>query len=688
VTKLGGTSYPTDQHTPFDAAGSSVTIVAGNAFLICEPSGNVRPGGVHGYFAEDTRLLDRLVLRVDGVEPRLLRSELQEQVLRSVGTHGDPTAPDVLVVRQTRLGAELIVDLVLENLTSHPLTIDVEIIAGSDFADLFDVKRGSVPRAGFVGSGPIAGELVLSYESDGFRRSLRVVADEPVEVLRDGLRAHRRVGPRAKVALRLTFQPTASGAAATAAAFEPADSERWEASAPVLTSSLPTLAHTWRQCVSDLAALLLTEPAREGRLVVAAGSPWFMTLFGRDSLLTSWSALLIDPNLAVGCLGALAERQGTSVAPASAEEPGRILHELRAGEVVLRPDGWGAAYYGSVDATPLFVMLLREVWRWGAGEGTVRGLLPAAEAAVAWILNRAAGDGFVWYGHDGIAGTAGLANQGWKDSDDAVRHADGSVADGPIALVEVQAYAWAALEALADLRDTFATDDPAPLRERAGALRQQLDERFWMPDEDCYAMALGANGQPVRSVTSNAGHVLWAGAALPERAVPLAERLLSADMFSGWGIRTLSSANPAYNPLSYHCGSVWPHDSALIAAGMLAGGCRDQGRALALALLQAFDAFGGRPPELFGGFSADDFRVPVPYPSSCSPQAWAAGAPALLVRALLGLRPDPGGDVHLDPYLPDDMTVTLHGVAVGSTRRDIAARGQKVTSTPGSPLVG
>jgi glycogen debranching enzyme len=383
----------------------------------------------------------------------------------------------------------------------------------------------------------------------------------------------------------------------------------------------------------------------------------------------------------MGSLQALAVRQGATYSTGSAEQPGRILHELRAGEVVLRPDGWGAVYYGSVDATPLFVATLAELWRWGASATEVADLLPAAERAVAWILGDgdADGDGLVEYGGARRTGVASLANQGWKDSDDAVRHPDGTLAEGPIAMVEVQGYCHAALLAMAELRDAFGTGDPAPLRARAASLAEAIEDRYWMEDEDCYALALDGAKRPVRSVSTNAGHLLWTGTARPDRSRRLAARLMAEDMFTGFGLRTLSAANGGYNPLSYHCGSVWPHDTALVAAGMAGTGCHAEAGRLAEALLDAAWAFGGRPPELFGGFAADEFARPVPYPTSCSPQAWAAAAPVLLVTALLGLRPDvPGGAVTIDPHLPEGWALQLTDVPLGDHHLRLQARGDEL----------
>jgi len=690
MTSDTGAAFAADERTPVEAPGASVTVVAGNSFLICTPEGDILPGGAQGYFAGDTRLVSALRLRVSGSTPRLLVDELDGQEVRSVSTVGDPTRPDLMVTRSTLLGDRLTVTVTLEGLTADPVDTVVELNVAADFADLFDVKRGERPRAGFVGAGPSNGALVLAYESQGFRRGLRVSCDRPCEVLRDGISVPLTVPGHGETTVRFELRPEAAlDTPLAASGFGPVDPARWEASRPRLQAEPEELEDIWLRSCEDLGTLLLAEPGREDRPIVAAGSPWFMALFGRDSLITSWSALLLGPALCLGTLRALAERQGTRYVPGSAEEPGRILHELRAGEVVLRPDGWGAVYYGSVDATPLFVMTLTELWRWGGPSDELAALLPAAERAVAWILGDGDPDrdGLVEYGGTRPPGVAALANQAWKDSDDAVRHADGSIAEGPIAMVEVQGYCHAALLGLAELREAFGTGDPDPLRERAARLAEAIEERFWMDDEDCYAMALDGEKRPVRSVSTNPGHLLWTGTVRGERARRLAARLMAEDMFTGFGLRTLSATNPAYNPLSYHCGSVWPHDSAIVAAGMLRAGCVREGQAVARAVLDAARAFGGRPPELFGGFSSKRFSRPVPYPTSCSPQAWASASPLLLVRALLGLEPDvPHGRVVVDPHLPTGWEIDLRRIPVGTDRLDLHARGDTLVAAEAAGL--
>ena len=446
----------------------------------------------------------------------------------------------------------------------------------------------------------------------------------------------------------------------------------------MLRSPRRDLEVAWHRSGIDLGALRLLDNT-SARPVVAAGVPWFMALFGRDSLVAGWQSLPLGPTLAVGSLHALATRQGRCHDTRSEEAPGKILHELRVGEAVRHESGWGELYYGSVDVTPLFVMALAEAWRWGAPEEDVRSLLDAAEAAVGWVLGPGDpdGDGFVEYG--GTDPRHGLVNQGWKDSHDGIRHRDGDLPKPPVALVEVQGYCHGALLALSDLREHFGTGDPEPLRERAALLRDAIDAAFWMEDEETYAVALDGAKEQVGSVTSNAAHLLWAGVVTNSRARAVAARLMQRDCATGFGLRTLSRANGGYNPMSYHAGSVWPHDTSLAVAGMYRYGLSEEGGALARAVLDAAAAFGGRLPELFGGFDRNDFAEPVPYPTSCSPQAWAAGTPLLLVRSMLGLDPDvPAGRLSLRPRLPHGLEFKLSGVRIGNDRLSLYARGDEV----------
>ena len=445
---------------------------------------------------------------------------------------------------------------------------------------------------------------------------------------------------------------------------------QWRRRVPQVETSHPGLKEVIARSNEDLGALRIFDPDYPERVVVAAGAPWFMTVFGRDSLLTAWMALLVDPDLARGVLQTLARFQGTDVDPRHDEEPGRILHEMRFGDAASLSLGGGSIYYGTADATPLFVMLLGEMRRWGVAREMVDELLPNAARAIEWIeqFGDADGDGYVEYQR---ATDRGLANQGWKDSWDGIRYGDGRVAEAPIALCEVQAYTYGAY--LASAHFAFEVGDTATydrFRAKAAQLKAAFNRDFWLEDKGWFAVGLDADKRPIDSLTSNIGHCLWTGIVDEDKAHRVAEALVSPAMFSGWGVRTLSKDSGGYNPISYHCGSVWPHDTAIVAAGLARYGYDGAAQKLIFALFDAAGAQGGRLPELFSGLDRGELSVPVGYPTSCSPQAWAAASPLLCLRTLLRLDPwIPYGKTWLCPNLPEWIGyLKVEGIPLAGSR--------------------
>jgi glycogen debranching enzyme len=397
-------------------------------------------------------------------------------------------------------------------------------------------------------------------------------------------------------------------------------------------------------------------------------------------------ALPIDRSLALGTLRTLARHQGRITDPLTEEEPGRILHEVRLGVESGLSLGGGSTYYGSVDATPLFVVLLGELARWGAERVEIAELLPHADLALEWVRRHRDRDGrgFVDYQR---ATDRGLANQGWKDSWDGITFADGGLAEAPIALCEVQGYVYDAYRSRAGLARMLGEENEAQVWEdRAATLKVAFNERFWLPERGWFALALDRDERQVDACASNMGHCLWSGIVDADKAPLVAEHLLSPAMFSGWGVRTLSSAMGAYDPVSYHNGSVWPHDNAFIVAGLVRYGFVQEAQRVAEALLEAAQHFGGRLPELFCGFDRGEYPEPVPYPTSCSPQAWAAAAPVHLIRTLLRFDPRlPSKELWVDPVLPSTFTpLRVEGVALGDARIDleVSAAGTVVEGTP------
>jgi glycogen debranching enzyme len=676
------------------AGGEAVTLVESATFCLSDRHGDIHGNGSAGLFFRDARVLSRWEMRVDGRAPEPLSVQTPEAfaaqfVLRRAPRPGlaDST---LLIVRERLLADGMRETISLHNLDEESTVVTVELLVNADFADLFSVKEGR-PAGGGAQMSVVDAELVLQDRSD-MVRGLKVTASGS-PVMSPGAIMWRVVVPARQCAqLELLAQPTWANQSVTRRL---RDDEKLETSAPgrkikawrdtttTVEADHPVLAQVLTRTESDLGALLIDDDASGGRPFVAAGAPWYMTLFGRDSLLTAWMALPMDVGLSIGTLQQLAETQGRHDDPVTEEQPGRVMHEIRRGPASIDALG-GNVYYGSVDATPLFVMLLGEAWRWGADDASVRALLPASDAALAWAerYGDGDGDGFIEYRR---ATDRGLINQGWKDSFDGINDAAGHVADTPIALCEVQAYHYAALLARAELAEAF--DDPgraAHLRSRAEVLKARFLEAFWLPDEGWYAVALDGRKRQIDALTSNVGHCLWAGIATDEHAERIVERFSADDMSSGFGLRTLASTMGAYNPMSYHNGSIWPHDTAIAIAGLMryahVPGAVALAERLADGLLDAAAAFGGRLPELYCGFSRTQFSSPVPYPTSCSPQAWASAAPLLLVRSFLRLEPHvPQRRLTVHPRLPTSWgRVALTDLRLGDRTVQIQAEGDDV----------
>ncbi|GAA3115609.1 amylo-alpha-1,6-glucosidase [Streptosporangium carneum] len=667
---------------------TTVTLVEGGSFCVCSRSGDILQGGAQGVYHADTRLLSRWELRVDevAVEPlRVLAGEPYHATFvgRAAPRPGRAES-SLLVIRDRYVGGGLREDLTLRNLSDEPAGCVVDLHIGSDVADLFEVKAGRVRHVTDVEmTADRSGLLIFSATRS---RGTRVVT-EPAPFAVPGVLIFRVVVPaRGEWKATLQVNPILEGEESPAwfsthRPVEHAEPARrradWERLSPSVTTSNRALSQVIHRSREDLGALRLFEPERpEEPPTIAAGAPWFMTLFGRDSLLTSWMALPLDQSLALGTLRRLARLQGKVDDPLTEEEPGKILHELRFGvQTGASPHG-GHAYYGSVDSTPLFVMLLGELRRWGVHEQAVEELMPYADDALDWITRSA--DPFLSYRR---RTDQGLINQGWKDSFDGVNFADGTLARAPIALAEVQGYVYAAYIARAHFAhqagDTGLEEE---WNARATRIRDAFNERFWLPGRGYYAVGLDGAGRPIDSLASNMGHCLWTGIVDEDRAASVAEHLLSPEMFTGYGVRTLASTMGAYNPMSYHNGSVWPHDNALIAAGLMRYGFADEAKRIAFGLLDAAEVFGWRLPELFCGFDRAEFAWPVPYPTSCSPQAWAAATPIHLVRTLLRLDPwIPHGRVWVDPVGLERLRVT--GLPLDGSRVTIEVDGSEVSVT-------
>ncbi|MCV7102285.1 amylo-alpha-1,6-glucosidase [Mycobacterium palustre] len=672
----------------------TVTLIEGGTFCLSDRRGDVLVGTSHGLFFRDARVLSRWELRVDGQVAESLTVESTEGfaaqfILRRAPAPGRADST-LLVVRERLVADGLRETIRLHNLDKESTVVFLELHADADFADLFAVKEGRAPVAGAEAT-VVGGELMLRGRADNVRGLSVAATGDPV-VLPGCLNWRVVVPAGGQWQTEIMVQPTWANRkirtrfprGENVQSSAPARKiETWRYTSTTVETDHVVLARVLRQTESDLGALLIQDEDGRSRPYVAAGAPWFMTLFGRDSLLTAWMALPLDVGLSLGTLQRLAAAQGRCVDALTEEEPGRIMHEVRRGPASADVLG-GSVYYGTADATPLFVMLLAECWRWGADEAAVRSLLPAADAALAWAEHYGDrdGDSFIEYQR---ATDRGLINQGWKDSFNGINDAAGHVAEPPIALCEVQGYLYAALLARAELAEALGDASHAErLRERARRLQTRFIEAFWLPEKGWYAVALDGHKRPVDALTSNIGHCLWTGIATDEHAAAVVERLASAEMDSGFGLRTLATTMGAYNPMSYHNGSVWPHDTAIAVAGLLR--YRHVPGAVALAerltsgLLDGAAAFGGRLPELFCGFPRSQFASPVPYPTSCSPQAWASAAPLLLLRSFLGLDPHvPHRTLSLSPRLPGEWgRVALTNLRLGNATVQIEAEGEKV----------
>lgn len=675
-----------------------VSLVDGTTFVVSSPSGAVGDEPAQGLFVLDTRIVSRWVVEVLdwSIAPLTFATvaPFAGTFVSRVERRDEPGAALTLVQRRY-LGGGMREDVEVRN-HGPERDLVVRLHVGVDLAGLFEVKAGHVVsgvRAPVVTVRPDGIDFVADDASLPVRR-VGVTSTVAPAVIDPGAAVcswtvHLPRGGSWSTCLEVGVVDAAGGPVETT---HPCGSpveesvpvgrmRRWRDRIARVSSDDPVFDAVVDRSLDDLGSLRIFDPDHLDRVVVAAGSPWFMALFGRDSIITSWMALPFDQELAFGVLAELADTQGAVSVELTDEQPGRILHEVRFDPLSTQLLGGSNRYYGSIDSTPLFVMLVAELARWNGFDERIEALLPAVDRAVGWIdrFGDRDGDGFVEYvrGHE-----RGLEHQGWKDSWDGIRHGDGSVVQPPVALCEVQGYVYAALRGRASLaRAAGDLGLAAECDRRADDLARRFDEVFWLDQLGRYAIALDADKRPVDSLASNVGHLLWTGIVPPERARRVASSLGSPELFTGFGVRTLACDHPGFDPLSYHCGSVWPHDTAIAVAGLARCGFDAEAQRLATGLLAAARTGGGRLPELFGGFDRADIGAPVPYPTSCSPQAWAAASPLLLLRAFLGLEPDvPSGRIALRPRLPAPLgRIRMRSVPIGGRPVDIDVVGRSVT---------
>jgi glycogen debranching enzyme len=674
-----------DENHAASAGSGAVTIVEGAAFCVSDDAGDIDPDRPQGFFFDDTRMLSTWLLRVNGhgVDPLSVMTPQPYRAIfvgRAGHVAGQPET-SLIVERARRVGAGLREDVTLQNFSDRALQCTVEFVFDADFADIFEVKDGH-PRRRWVHTADVeSGEITLSARWEEQRKGA-VFSAPGGQCSERSINFAVIVPARGDATVHVSITPTIEGKPLQAEfpIGEPIHSSRpaqrfvaWHSDAPITSSASAAMELLLHRSQEDLGSLRIFNAQHPERAVVAAGAPWFMALFGRDSILTAIMTLPVDPSLALGTLRTLAELQGVEVNTRTEEQPGRILHEVRLGVEGGLALGGGNVYYGSVDATPLFVVAVGELIRWGIPITELTELVPHVDRALAWIdqFGDSDGDGFVEYER---ISERGLVNQGWKDSWDAINFANGVMVQTPIALCEVQGYVYAAFLARALIAHELGEEaDETFWNHRAESLKKEFNKRFWMPEQGYFAIALDRDKRQVDSLASNMGHCLWSGIIDEDKASAVVGRLLGPEMFSGWGIRTLATTMGAFNPASYHNGSVWPHENALIAAGVMRYGFIAEAQTIATAIFDVADQWDGRLPELFCGFDRAQYSSPVRYPTACSPQAWAAAAPLLMVRTLLRLEPRLNqGQVWLDPAVPDSFgNLRIDNIPLGGVRVSI-----------------
>jgi glycogen debranching enzyme len=672
-----------------------IQILDGNTFVVSDSRGDIEASSTDptGLFSFDTRFLSTWILTVNGERVNPLSVDdlqyFQSRFFLVPGTGTVYVDAKLSVIRERAVGDGFHEELTILNHDQEPVELIVRVEAASDFADLFEVKD-ALEKKGRYSSRVEAGKLLLGYQRDTYRRLTTISASAPAEVDEKGLTFSLRIEPHGEWTTDLdVVTSVGAGGRFARPKYERGQKgarpnmgrslERWLRDAPRLESDSDSLKATYRRSLVDLAALRFSPPvAGRGTSLPAAGLPWFMTMFGRDSIFTSLQALPFTPELAATTLLALGDWQGSRVDDFRDEDPGRILHELRYGELTAFEERPHSPYYGAADATPLYVVLLDEYERWSGDRRLVRELERGARAALNWIDEYAdlQGNGYVSYQRRNEE--TGLENQCWKDSWDSISDRDGRIPGFPRATCELQGYAYdAKLRGARLAREIWNDSAYADQLEREAAdLKRRFNRDFWVEDGQYFALALDNEGRQVDALTSNNGHLLWSGIVDKSKAKAVAGHLLGPRLFSGWGVRTLAEGEGRYNPIGYHVGTVWPFDTSFIAWGLRRYGFKQEAAVLAAGILDAAEVFEGRLPEAFGGYERGVTKYPVQYPTACSPQAWSTGAPLLLVRTMLGLEPV-GDHLIVDPALPESVgLLALLDIPGRWGRVDAFARGR------------
>ncbi|MBW4549768.1 MAG: amylo-alpha-1,6-glucosidase [Aphanocapsa sp. GSE-SYN-MK-11-07L] len=687
-----------------DRPVTTLTLKDDDLFLVSDTLGNIsgvgcRAEGIEasmGLFCRDTRFLNRLELQIDGRSPILLSSSAHKgfslSALCSNPQIDDQIAAETIgIQREIAINGGLFEEIQITNYNSVPVSFNVSLSFDADFVDLFEVRGFGREQRGKLlrylpdqrQTSQLPKHIVLAYQgldSKVLESRIQFHGCQPDQIVGNTaiwnleLSSHKSVTLEYYIHLfadqRLVSSVNAPTTLMQAKAAEFLEQQTWAGQITQIQTDNKFLNQAIARAEQDIYLLRQTFA---GSKVLAAGVPWFSTLFGRDSIITASQTLILDPLIACETLGVLAKFQGQVEDDWREEEPGKILHEIRLGEMARCHEIPHTPYYGTVDATPLWLMLYAEYFAWTADHKTLERLWPNAIAAMDWIDRNCKQTGYLSYNR---RSKRGLVNQGWKDSGNCIVNAQGELAQGAIALAEVQAYVYAAKLRMSELAKVRKLPDLAETwQAQARDLKTRFNQDFWLPSHDYCALALDGAGQPVDSITSNPGHCLNLGILDPEKALSVAERLQAPDMFNGWGIRTLSSLSPAYNPMGYHIGSVWPHDNGMITLGLRSLGLVEQSLEVAsglidMTLAQPYQ----RPPELFCGYERDGDSLPVQYPVACSPQAWASGTVFQLIATMINLVPNaPGNQVHIiDPALIESIrTLSIQNLRIGSTLLDL-----------------
>ncbi len=672
-----------------------VSILEGDTFVVSDRRGDISisPEEAQGLFDGDTRYLSRWVLTVNGEQPNPLSTDdvnyFSSQFFLVPGTGTIYVDSPMSIVRQRAVGGGFHEDLKITNHKAKPLDLDVRIEADADFADLFQVKDAEFKRAGKFYKRVDGNRLVFGYRREKFVRETWISSSVPAEIDEKGFRFRIHLEPHGEWRTSLDVLAAVDGTEGAKSKPKYKDVhdtptpnvgmslQRWMASAPQLHSSWADLEKIYERSLVDLAALRFFSRYTPGEALPAAGLPWFMALFGRDSLFTSFQALPFVPDLASTTLRVLAMRQGTRTDDFRDEEPGKILHEARWGEMTAFEERPHSPYFGASDATPLFLVLMDEFERWSGNHELVTKFQAEARAALEWIdeYGDRDDDGYVEYERRNKQ--TGIENQCWKDSWDSIAYSDGTLASYPIATCEIQGYVYDAKRRCARLAREFWGDSELAnrLEKEAAELKRKFNRDFWIPEKQFFALALDGQKRKVDSLTSNIGHLLWSGIVDEDKAAACAKHLVGPRLFSGWGVRTMADDEGSYNPIGYHVGTVWPFDNSFVALGLRKYGFKKEAAQVALANLEAARYFQHRLPEAFAGYSRTETNFPVEYPTACSPQAWSAGAPLLFLTTLLGLEPV-GGRLLVDPAVPKSIEwIELLGIPGRWGRADAFARG-------------